>query len=216
MSFSFGTQFILSPKRPLVASLLWVCKPLFFLSHLRRFFYILPHIRSLHPCMYYSIPTGLYLTGDSLCLFLNKIQYLAKIVIFLIFAITLNVNFHKLYINLILFLPKLQRYLISPTDYTDISDFSSLFLDALLLRKVRYRLTQIFFASLGQHFFAALKDSCNAQHNEQAPSTFAYSKNSTYNRQRSFISPISHPTICHIYTSTKHLSCQIDIDIKLA
>ena len=80
--------------------------------------------------------------------------------------------------NLILFLPKLQRYLISPTDYTDISDFSSLFLDALLLRKVRYRLTQIFFASLGQHFFAVLKDSCNAQHNEQAPSTFAHSKNS--------------------------------------
>ena len=32
-----------------------------------------------------------------------------------------------------------------------------------------------------QHFFASLKDSCNAQHNEQAPSTFAYSKNSTDN-----------------------------------
>ena len=82
MSSSFGTQFILSPKRPLVASLLWVCKPLFFLSHLRRFFYILPHISGLHPCLCYSVPTGLYLTGDSLCLFLNKIQYLAKIVIF--------------------------------------------------------------------------------------------------------------------------------------
>ena len=29
------------------------------------------------------------------------------------------------------------------------------------------------------HFFASLKDSCNAQHNEQAPSAFAYSKNSS-------------------------------------
>ena len=34
-----------------------------------------------------------------------------------------------------------------------------------------------------QHFFASLKDSCNAQHNEQAPSAFAYSKNSTDNKQ---------------------------------
>ena len=111
LSSSFGTQFILSPKRPLVASLLWVCKPLFFLSHLRRFFLCCFISGVYTPACAIPSLRDFILQEIRFCLFLNKIQYLAKIVIFfelwLIFgrkfsfflerkySFFLNVNFRK-------------------------------------------------------------------------------------------------------------------------